>query len=78
MAGCVPVTTNYSALAEKPYCLKVWGNPEDRRTQERLARNIVALLNDQSKLAKISDKFRKLASRETWDLIACKWLMYFG
>lgn len=72
--GCVPVTTDYVALSEKPYCIKVPGPPCARETQEAVARKIVELLKDQTKLERVRQNFLLLVKDEAWDRIASLWL----
>ena len=76
LVGCVPVTTDYAALGEKPYCLKVPGNPYLQETQESLAGKIVELLKNPPRLEEIRLKFQDSAKEETWDKIALAWLDY--
>ena len=76
LVGCVPVTTNHAALGEKPYCLKVPGNPYLQETQESLAGKIVELLKNPQRLEEIRLKFQDFAKEETWDKIALAWLDY--
>jgi glycosyltransferase involved in cell wall biosynthesis len=76
MVGCVPVTTDYAALSEKDYCVKVAGNPYEKELQESIAYQIVELLKNPEKLAEIRQKNRELVRAETWDNIARLWLNY--
>ncbi len=76
LVGCVPVTTDYAALGEKPYCLKVPGNPYLQETQESLAGKIVELLKNPQRLEEMRLKFQDFAKEETWDKIALAWLDY--
>lgn len=72
--GCVPVTTRHSALAEKPYCIKIRGNPYEKKTQQKIAYKIIKLLKNPRKIKRIGEKFRIRAAKETWDVIAERWL----
>ncbi len=74
LVGCVPVTTDFAALKEKSYCVKVPGEPTDPNTQEALAYKIVHLLNHPDELESIRQKTKALAKDETWDQIAPRWL----
>ncbi len=74
MVGCVPVTTDYAALSEKKYCLKVPGEAKDRETQEAIAYKIVELLRNTEQLESIRRQFQELAKAETWDNLAPQWL----
>ena len=74
IVGCLPVTTDYAALAEKDYCLTLNGDPNDPKTQEAVAHKVVALLKDPVTLEELSQKSRELASTETWDNIAQLWI----
>lgn len=78
MVGCVPVTTDFAALAEKPYCVKVAGNPQERQTQEAVAHKIVELLKDRIKLEEIRQQSIKLVKNETWSNIAQLWVREFS
>jgi hypothetical protein len=44
MVGCVALTTDFAALAEKSYCLKISGDPFERETQEAITRQLGELL----------------------------------
>lgn len=74
VVGCLPVTTAYAALAEKEYCLKSSGDPNDKRTQEAVAHKVVELLKDRAKLEELSQKSKQVAKTETWDNIAKRWI----
>ena len=76
MVGCLPVTTDYAALGEKDYCVKVAGNPYNQETQEAIGYKIVELLKNQEKLAEIRQKNIELVQKETWKNIAHLWLNY--
>lgn len=72
--GCIPVTTDFAALAEKQYSVKVAGEPGDRLTQEAVAKQIIELLKSPEQLELLRQKFHELAKKETWDKIAPLWL----
>lgn len=74
VVGCLPVTTAYAALAEKEYCLKSSGDPNDKKTQEAVAYKVVELLRDRKKLEELSYQSQQLAKAETWDNIAKRWI----
>jgi glycosyltransferase involved in cell wall biosynthesis len=74
IVGCLPVTTNYAALAEKDYCLRVSGDPNDPATQEAVAYKVVELLKNQTKLEELSQNSRQMAKMETWDKVAQRWI----
>jgi glycosyltransferase involved in cell wall biosynthesis len=74
MVGCLPVTTKYGGLAEKEYCLRIPGDPNDPGTQEAVANKVVELLKDRARLQELSQKSRKIAETETWDRIAQRWI----
>lgn len=74
VVGCLPVTTDYAALAEKEYCLKTSGDPNDPETQVAVAHKVVELLNDPIKRATLSQEARRFAKAETWDNIAQRWI----
>ena len=76
LVGCIPVTTDFAALAEKPYCVKVSGEPSDRLTQEAVAEKVVELLKNPQQLESLRQKFHELAKAETWDRIAPLWLQH--
>jgi glycosyltransferase involved in cell wall biosynthesis len=78
MVGCVPVTTDLAALSEKPYCLKIPGDPAARETQEAIARKIVELLKAPEQLSQIRQEFQKAVKPETWDNIAQRWRQEFS
>ena len=74
MVGCVPVTTDFAALSEKPYCLQIPGAPEAQETQEAIAKKIVELLKYPDKLSQIRQEFQQAVKAETWEKIAQRWL----
>ncbi len=74
LVGCVPVTTDFAALAEKSYCLKIAGDPFAKETQEAIARQIVELLKNPDRLEQIRQDFQEKVKAETWDNIAQQWL----
>ena len=73
-AGAVPVTTDYAALKEKPYLVKVPGDPRDIETQTKIAEKVVELLNNQPKLEGLRKQYQELAKKETWKWVADIWL----
>lgn len=74
MVRCLPVTTNYGGVAEKEFCLKSSGDPNDPDTQKAVAYKVVELLKDQTKLEVLSQHAKQLAETETWDRIAKLWI----
>jgi hypothetical protein len=74
MMRCLPVTTHYGGVAEKEFCLKTPGDPNDPSTQAAVAYKVVELLKDQAKLEALSQRARQLAETETWDNIAKLWI----
>lgn len=72
LVGCVPVTTDYAALREKPYGVKVKGDPRLRETQEAAAKEIVRLIKT-GEVEKYRDLCIEGAKKETWKEIAKKW-----
>ena len=74
MVRCLPVTTDYGGVAEKEFCLKSPGDPNDPETQAAVAHRVVALLKDQTTLEELSQNAKQLAQKETWDKIATLWI----
>ncbi len=74
MLGCVPVTTNYAAIKEKDYCIKVDGDPQAKETQEALAYRIVELLKNPQELETIREEIQEKVKNETWEQVAPLWL----
>ena len=74
LVGCVPVTTDYAALTDKSYCVKVSGNPYNEETQKALACKVVELLKNPSELSVIREQFVHQVRNETWENIAKLWL----
>jgi glycosyltransferase involved in cell wall biosynthesis len=75
LVGCIPVTTDFGALSERSYCIKVPGNPYKQKTHEEVGYKIVELLKDRAKLENLRQQFRELAQQETWENIAKVWLL---
>lgn len=69
--GCIPVTTNYAALKEKPYLVKIDGDPTAQETQEAIARNIISMFKN--KFEEMRMEYREMARKENWPVIAKKW-----
>jgi hypothetical protein len=76
MVGCIPVVTDFAAFREKPYCVKVMGEPELQVTQEAIAYKIIELLNNAGELERLRQQFKEFVKHETWENIALKWLEY--
>ena len=74
LVGCVPVTSNYSAIGEKAYCIRVRGDPKAKETHEKIAYKIVKLIKNPKKLEKLRKKVSRLAAKDDWKMIAKKWL----
>lgn len=72
-AGCTPIMTDYAALAEKPYGVKVSGDPYAKKTHEELAERVVSVLKGTIPLADDTEAARK----ENWPAIAQLWSKYF-
>ena len=75
--GCVPVTTDFAALYDKPYCVKISGDPLLRQTQESVALKVAELLKDQNRLDEIRKEFLELVKDETWENLAKEWVKCF-
>lgn len=69
--GCIPVTSSYAVFQDKEYVSKVEGNPRDKATQEKIAKEVSRLLSGDSE--GLRGKFKELASKETWKEIASRW-----
>ncbi len=74
IVGCVPVTTDYAVLAEKDYCHRVPGDPQDPATQRAVAERIVHLLQNPDELAALRATCAEHAKQDTWDRIAQRWI----
>lgn len=72
--GCIPVTTNYAALKEKDYVVRVDGDPYAKGTHEEIARKIVSLIKTKQDALRL--EFKEKARRESWKAIAAKWIEY--
>jgi len=70
--GCVPVTSNYSALKEKDYVIRVDGDPNLQKTHEDIAREIVRLLKTKE-VEKYRQEFKEKARKEDWRSVAGRW-----
>lgn len=73
LVGCVPVMSHYAALKEKPYGIRIKGNPRTREFHEKVAKEIVRLIKT-GEIEKCREEGKKLAKKETWDKIAEQWL----
>lgn len=73
--GCLPVTTQYAALAEKEYSYLVSGDPKSVETQKLIADQVSNLLGKDllSERARASE----LAVKESWSEIARRWIEIF-
>ncbi|WP_008311051.1 hypothetical protein [Leptolyngbya sp. PCC 6406] len=76
LVGCIPVTTDFSGLKDKEYCVKVPGNPHLKATQEALALQVVKLLQAPQEVDALRCKFMSLVAHETWEEVASLWLNY--
>jgi tetratricopeptide (TPR) repeat protein len=74
ITGAVPFTTDYSAIKERPYCVRTKGDPYDKETQEAVAMNIVKYLKDPKLLEQQREKSLTMAKNETWENIAKSWI----
>ena len=75
LVGCVPVMTDYAALKEKDYGVRVKGDPNARETQEAVANEIVRLIKS-GEVEKLRADCQKKAKKETWGEIAKQWVKY--
>jgi len=75
-AGAVPVTTDYSALKERKYCVRIPGDPYDKETQEAVAKKVASLLKNKDALKKQRKLSLELVNNETWENIAKSWTKY--
>jgi len=71
--GCVPVTSNYAALKEKDYVIKINGDPNLQKTHEDAAREIVWLLKTKE-MEKYRQEFKERARKESWQEQAKLWI----
>ena len=69
MAGCVPIISDYAALAEKTYGVKISGNPRTKEFQEKAARKAIQLI----KSGEIEKYRENKPLHETWEEIAKQW-----
>jgi hypothetical protein len=74
--GCIPVVSEYvEVFKEKPYCIKVEGDPRVKETQEKVAEVIIQMLTNVAE----TNAFRETmdTSNETWEKVASKWVALF-
>ncbi len=76
MAGCVPVMTDYAALREKTYGVRIKGDPNEKETHEKIAEELVRLIKS-GEIEKYREEGIKEAEKETWDKIADRWIKAF-
>ena len=69
---CVPFTTDYAALKDRPYCVTQEGNPFNKRTQEKVAENLAGYL--WGILSVDVAVFKEKARAESWKNISQLWL----
>lgn len=84
-ASCIPFTSEYGALKEKQYSVKVSGNFNHKTAQIRLANIIIHALKNNKlpkthgnlNIDKLRIDFKNKASKESWNKIAEEWTKYF-
>jgi hypothetical protein len=84
-AGCIPFTSDYGALKEKDYCIKIPGDFKEKDAHERLARLIVFSIKNNrlpdeyggKNLEEVRKELRSKVFNESWDSIAKYWSKYF-
>ena len=81
VAGCIPCTTDYGVLAQKPYSIKVKGNPFSKETHISLAYTVAELLLKSnaadSNVEQKRREFMNQAQKESWSYVAKKWSQFF-
>lgn len=70
---CLPITTNYAALKNRPYCIVTEGNPLKKETQSSVAQKAAAHLGDLADIPTKRALFKQLAQKESWPNIAQLW-----
>lgn len=75
--GCIPVVSDFAEVfREKPYCVKVPGNPRTKECQETAGKMVAELLLNRNKRNLVLEKL-KTAEIETWESTAEKWESLF-
>jgi len=73
LAGCVPMMSNFGALKEKPYGIKISGDIRSEEFHKKFANEAVKLIKT-GEIDKYREEGIKLASKETWKEIAKQWI----
>lgn len=71
------VSEEVKVFAEKPYCIRVSGNPDTKETQEKAADLIIRML----KCEEYAETIRKeltVPSSESWSCVAKEWAKFFN
>jgi hypothetical protein len=73
LAGCVPMMSNYAALKEKPYGIKISGDIRAEEFHKKFARQAIKMIKT-GEIDNYREKGIKLAKKETWKEIAKQWI----
>jgi len=75
--GAIPIVSNsVEVFAEKPYCIKIPGDPHVKRIQEKGVKEIVKILKDKEYAEKLRTSM-KVPEDETWEMVAKRWQKMF-
>jgi len=74
LVQCVPVTSDYAALKEKAYGVRVSGDPRSEKTQDAMADKVIELLSNHDTLTTLATDGQIEAKKETWMSVGKKWL----
>ena len=72
LVGCVPIMTDYAALKEKTYGLRMKGNPNSMKTHQEIAKEIVHLIKS-GEIENLREEGKKKAFKENWGEVARQW-----
>jgi hypothetical protein len=76
--GTIPVVSDsIPVFEEKPYCIRITGDPSKKTTQIAAANKIIELIQESEETEKIRSEMTGWEN-ETWECIAQRWLQMFS
>jgi hypothetical protein len=75
LAGCIPVVSSLEVFAERPYTIRIQGDPKEYHTHRNAAATIINLLTNRQAFEEAYNHVqREIPKVKNWKSVAQSWL----
>lgn len=75
LAGCLPIVSSLPLFEERPYTLRIPGNPQEYQTHRKAAAKVINLINSRQAFEEAHQQMREhLGKIKNWETVGQSWL----